>query len=92
MSDEFKDYINPVSSGSPIERLDGQPARQQKCKGTQHIAGQIVSVHRGSKQQSGGHALDVSIGGTEYTEILLRVPNGPYGHLEGKRGVLYVDE
>ena len=92
MSDEFKDYISPVSGGSPIERLDGQPSAPKKTKSAQHIAGQIVSVHRGSRHQSGEHALDVSIGGTEYTEIILRVPNGPYGHLEGRRGVLYIDE
>jgi hypothetical protein len=51
-----------------------------------------VAVHRGRRHQDDAHRLDITVGAGEYTEIVVRVPNGVYEDLEGKRAVMYIDD
>lgn len=92
MADEFFEQVSPVSGKAPIDRLGGDKEPPRPARAATSIAGRIAAVHRASRQQQSGHTLDVVVGGDEFTEIVLRVPRGAYGHLEGKRAVLYIDE
>ena len=93
MSDEFMDYVAPVSGSGAIDGLEGQGGgAPQRPRNAQSIPGRIVTVRKGVRPGDGRHALDVTVGADQYTEIVLRVPTRAYGQLEGKRGVLYIDE
>lgn len=93
MTDEFRDHIVPIAGSSRIDRLGEGPAGTPRTPRTgQTIAGRIISVRRATRHAEGGHALDVSVGGDDFTEIVLRVPSGSYSNLEGKRGLLYVED
>lgn len=91
MSDDFSDYVPPISGGSRIDGLGGQSSGPPSSKAGQSIAGRIVAVHGARPHRDGPHRLDVSVGGETYAEIVVRVPAGSYAHLEGKRAVLHVD-
>lgn len=92
MPDEFKDHIEPISGSAPIDLAGKQKRRPHAPKMAAGIAGRIIAVHHGKPQHGGGHALDVTVGGADTTEIVLRVTRGGFSGLEGKRAVLYVDE
>lgn len=92
MPEEFKDHIGPISGSSPMDRVDKQKRQPPGPRMAAGIAGRIVAVHRGAPQHGGEHALDVTVGGADTTEIVLRVTRGVYSGLKGKRAVLYVDE
>ncbi len=92
MPDEFKDLIAPVSGSPRVDRLEPQAGSSPPVRAMQSIAGRVVSVHRRSQHREGQHALDVSVGGEEYTELVLRVPSGAYANLEGKRVVIFIEE
>lgn len=92
MSDDFINHINPIVGSPQIDRLDENSAPARPPKQAQSISGRIISVKRSNRHGPGGKVLDLTVGGAETTEIVLRVPNEAYGHLEGKRAVLYIDE
>ncbi len=92
MSDDFINHINPIRGSSQIDRLDESSAPPTPPRQAQTITGRIISVKRHNRHGPGGRVLDLTVGGGETTEIVVRVPNGAYGALEGKRVVLYVDE
>ncbi len=92
MADDFKDHIQPVPSSARVDGMDGQRGGPVPVRRSQSIAGRVVTVHRGKRHHDGQHALDVTVGADDYTEIIVRVPKGSYSHLEGKRVVLYLDE
>jgi hypothetical protein len=93
MAGDFRDFIDPIGRREAIDRLEGHGGPQlPPQRMAQSIAGRIVAIHRGQRQAPGGHRIDFSVGGDEFTEIVVRVPRGAYGNLEGKRAVLYVDE
>ena len=93
MSGDFLDHLNPILGSGRIDRLEsGVPRKGPAASGPQSIAGRIVSVQRGGRHAGGGSVLDLTVGGGEYTEILIRVPTGGYGQIEGKRVVIFIDE
>ncbi len=92
MPDEFRELITPVSGSSRIDRLEPQGGSPPPVHGTQSITGRITSVHRRSQRHEGRHTLDISVGGEDYTEIVLRVPSGAYANLEGKRVVIFIED
>lgn len=92
MSDEFEDRISPLSKSSPVEPSEHSSRGASSEKTGQRISGEIVAVHRGNPHHDGEHLLDVTVGGEEYTEIVVRVPRGEYAGLEGKPAILYIDE
>ena len=93
MPDEFRDHIEPISGSSPLDRVDKQKRKPPAPQVAAGIPGRIIAVRHGAKQHSGDeHTLDVTVGGAETTEIVLRVTRGGCAGLEGKRAVLYIDE
>lgn len=94
MSGSFFDHLNPILGPGPAEPPDQRTPRNRPGPAAQpqSIAGRVVSVQRGARHAAAGNLLDLTVGGGEYTDILVRVPTGPYGQIEGKRVVLYIDE
>ena len=92
MSDDFINHINPIAGSPQIDPLDEGSAPIRPPRQPQSITGRIISVKRSNRHGPGGKILDLTVGGVETTEIVLRVPNEPYGAIEGKRVVLYIDE
>jgi hypothetical protein len=93
MSGDFLDHLNPLLGGARIDRLEQGPgAAKPVSRMPQSIEGRIVSVQRGARHAGGGSVLDLTVGGGEYTDIVVRVPTAGYGQIEGKRVVLYIDE
>ena len=92
MADDFIEHINPVHSSQEVDPLDVHGNMRQPSRPNRTINGQILAVRRGSRHAHEKHVLDLSVGGEENTEIILRVPNGAYANLEGKRAILYIDE
>lgn len=94
MSDEFRDYVDPIQGKHGIDPLSphGREPDAQPGPRTRSIKGLIIAVHRGNRPAPGQHMIDISIGGDEHTEIVIRVPPGVYDHLEGKDVVLYLEE
>ncbi len=94
MLDEFRPYsVDPVGGKQPVDRLEGGAnAPVPRPKMAMSIPGRIIGIRRSNINRSGGHTFDVTVGAEEYTEIVLRVPNGAYANLMGKRAVLYIDE
>jgi len=93
MSDDFRDFVDPIQKKPGIDPLDahGKPPEPHP-RVAQSIAGRVVAVHRGARPAPGHHTIDFTVGGDDFTEIVIRVPPGVYGGLEGKRAVVYVDE
>lgn len=92
MPEDFRDYIQPIQGAPPLDRLEGPPPLPERPRTPRSIAGRIVAVHRGRRHQDDAHRLDITVGAGEYTEIVVRVPNGVYEDLEGKRAVMYIDD
>lgn len=83
--------VTPPREPMRVERLDAYTPDGRRTPGL-IISGRIVSVVPGHPHADEGHLLDVTVGGSGYTEIVLRVPNSPhYGHLEGREARLHVE-
>jgi len=89
MSDELIEPLHPANASVPIRHFEipGHPLAQPHA---QIIQGRIVAVSHGHPHGGEQHRLDVSVGGSEFTEILIRVPNAVYGHLEGREASIHV--
>ena len=74
----------PVSPHGHAEILPGGLGRP--------ILGHVVAVRRENVRHNGSHRLDVSVGGGEYTEIVVRVESGPCHDLEGRRVAVHVTD
>ena len=94
MAGSFRDHLNPILGPASLEPLEprAQQNRPAQVHQPQSIAGRVVSVQRGARHAGGGNILDLTVGGGEYTDIVVRVPTGTYGQIEGKRVVIYIDE
>lgn len=93
MSSDFLDHLNPLLGTARLDRLEPGPGPARPAsRMPQSIEGRIVSVQRGARHAAGGNLLDLTVGGGEYTDIIVRVPTAGYGQIEGKRVVLYIDE
>jgi hypothetical protein len=91
VSDEIEGRISPLSKSARIEASRGSVPAGGAGKAGRSIAGEVVGVHRGTPHHGEKHRLDVTVGGQEHTEIVVRVPRGEYGGLEGKQVVLYIE-
>lgn len=99
MAGDFRDLINPLLGARGLEPHGPQtPHRVPPTAATPRgITGHIVSLQRGARHAheanaQEGHLLDLSVGGGEYTDIVVRVPTGDYGMIEGRRVVLHIIE
>ena len=89
--DETVEPIGETAASSPLSphgKADVLPAARGKP-----VVGHVVAVHRQTRHHDDTeHRLDVSVGGGEHTEVVVRVESGPCNDLEGKRVIVYVDE
>lgn len=92
MPDDFREYVDPVRPKAAIDRLEHDRGGSPVPPARGAVRGHIVSVRRGQQHKEGRHRLDVTVGGDDSTEVLVRIPNGDYAHWEGKKVVLYVEE
>lgn len=93
MAEDFRDIIAPIGGTPPIEGLEGgSGAAPPFPRSRRTIPGKVVSVRRATAKRDGEHTLDVTVGGEEYAEIVLRVAPGAYLNLEGRNATLYVEE
>lgn len=92
MPDDFREYIDPVRPKSAIDRLDHERGGPPPPPAHAAIHGRVLGIRRGQQHKEGPHRLDVTVGGEDGTDIVVRVPPGAYANLEGKKVVLYVDE
>ncbi len=92
MPDDFREYIDPIGSSAPLDRVQRGSGMPPIPPGREAIRGKVHGVRRGQTHKEGQHRLDVSVGGEDSTELIIRVPNGAYAGLEGKRVVIYIDD
>lgn len=92
MSDDFREYIEPVHSYTPLEPVQRGPNRPPVPPARKAIHGTVHGIRRGQTHKEGQHRLDVSVGGDDATDLIIRVPGGAYKGLEGKHVVIYVDD
>jgi hypothetical protein len=90
MSDELIPPLHPAHASAPLRRFE-VPGHTPTVHTGQVISGRIVAVSHGHPHPGEHHQLDVSVGGSEFTEIVIRVPNAVYGHLEGRGAKIHVD-
>ncbi|MCC6142489.1 MAG: hypothetical protein IT368_01660 [Candidatus Hydrogenedentes bacterium] len=92
MADEnFVEPIHNLIAASGISpEGKGAPAPRPRTTG---IVGRVVAIHRRHASASAEpHVLDVTVGGEDYTEIVIRVPTAPYAQIEGRRAVIYLQD
>ncbi len=93
MSDDFVDPVPRVYGNKSVEFEKSEQDRNlPPDSATRLIHGRIIAIRRGSKQPHmdvEGHQLDITVGDEPaYTELLVRVPQGNYNHLEGRHVVI----
>ena len=92
MPDDFREYIEPIGPSSPLDKVGRGNSLPPNPPARESIHGQVQAIRRGHVHKEGQHRLDVSVGGDNSTELIVRIPNGTYPGLEGKRVVIYVDD
>lgn len=92
MSDEYDEKVAPVGSGGRIDGLGGHSEPGRPAHAPHSIVGRVIAVRTARTPHDGQHKLDVTVGGSDATEIVLRVSKPPAMKIEGKRAVLYIDE
>lgn len=88
MADDFIESIR-ATEAVPTVGLPPDPIRPERNETPRGIRGHVVAINRGRRHAGEEHALDVTVGGGEMTEITIRVPNAPYAELEGTEVVIY---
>ena len=83
MVDDFIEPVDNVKPSRPI--VGGQTRRPQVPEHHRSIAGLVIAVHRRSGRPDGEHVLDTSVGGHEYTEVVVRLDSDLTEDLVGKR-------
>jgi hypothetical protein len=91
MGQEFNESVEPVTGKAGIPAMNERPAAERPERPTTTIEGRIVAVHRRTPHHDGDHKLDVTVGGEEHTELVVRIPSGPYSHLEGRNVLLVLE-
>lgn len=86
MADDFVDPVDGVQPGHAIEGREAQGSRIPEHHAS--VTGLVIAVHRRSGHHEGDHVLDTSVGGHEYTDVVVRVDSGDLDDLVGKRVVV----
>lgn len=88
MAEDFIENVRPTEHVPPVElpHETRPPEPPERARG---IRGRVVAINRGHRHAGESHALDVTVGGGEMTEIVVRVPNAPYAELEGADVVIF---
>lgn len=92
MPENFRDYVDPVSPKAAIDRLEHDRVGPPVPPPHPALRGKVQGIRRGQQHSDGTHRLDITVGGEDTTEIIVRVPSGAYTGWEGKKVILYLDE
>ncbi len=84
MSDPTGEYVDPIEGRAAVSGLDGSRESPVHTTGQRIIRGRVVAVRRETARQQSGHILDVTVGGAEHTEIVVRTEDTVNTNLEGK--------
>lgn len=92
MPDNFRDYVDPVGKKAAIDRLEHDLSGPPTPPLRPALRGKVQGIRRGQQHAEGPHRLDITVGGEDTTEIIVRVPTGAYAAWEGKKVIMYLDE
>lgn len=92
MPDDFRDYVDPIRPKAAIDRLEHEHVGPPVPRAHGGVHGVVLGVRRGQQHQDGPHRLDVTVGGGESTELVIRVPQGACANWDGKKVVLHLEE
>ena len=92
MPENFRDYVDPVSPKAAIDRLEHDVGGPPVVPPRPGLRGKVQGIRRGQQHKEGQHRLDITVGGEETTEIIVRVPMGAYAAWEGRKVIMYLDE
>jgi hypothetical protein len=92
MPDNFRDYVEPVGRMAAIDRLEHDVGSPPIVPPRQGLRGKVQGIRRGQQHTEGQHRLDITVGGEDTTEIIVRVPQGAYANWEGKKVIIYLEE
>lgn len=92
MAENFRDYVDPVGPKAAIDRLEHDLGGLPVVPPRPGLHGKVLGIRRGQQHKEGSHRLDITVGGEETTEIIVRVPTGAYAGWEGKKVIMYLDE
>lgn len=92
MPEDFRDYVDPIRPKAAIDRLEHDTGGPPLPPAHGAVHGRVLSVRRGQQHKDGHHRLDVTVGGDEATEIIIRVPQGACAHWDGKKVALFLEE
>ncbi len=92
MPERFRDFVDPVGPKAAIDRLEHDLGGPPVVPPRPGLHGKVLGIRRGQQHKEGSHRLDITVGGEETTEIIVRVPIGAYAGWEGKKVIMYLDE
>lgn len=92
MPENFRDFVDPVGRKLPIDRLEHDGGGPPLPAARPGLHGKVLGIRRGHEHKEGRHRLDVTVGGEDSTEMIVRVPRGVYADWEGKKVILYLAE
>jgi hypothetical protein len=80
-----EDYVEGVGPADRVPELDlrHRERRDEPEVPERAIRGHVIAINRGHPHTGEKHRLDVTVGGGEHTEIIVRLPPGAYAELEG---------
>lgn len=83
------DSVEPVDGVKPGHAIEGGGSRLTHVPGHHaSLTGRVIAVHRRSDRHDGDHVLDTSVGGREYTDVVVRIESGDFEDMVGKQVVL----
>ena len=92
MPEDFREYVDPVRPKAAIDRLEHERGGPPIPRPHGAVHGVVLGVRRGQQHKDGPHRLDVTVGGDESTEVVIRVPHGACPNWDGKKVVLYLED
>ncbi len=93
MADEdFLDYIVPLYGVNPIHRLESEKEHPSRPVRARTLRGTITAVNRATARRNPSQQLDITVGGQDVTELVIRVDSGEIADLAGKQVVIFLQD
>ncbi len=86
------EYIDPVENRAPISGLEGSRESGRRPHHHRMIRGRVVAVRGEAPHQDSAHVLDVTVGTSPYTEIVVQTSEQDCEYLQGKSVLITVAE
>ncbi len=92
MSNGSGEYIDPIESRAPIDGLEGARESGKRPRRQRMIRGRIVAVRGEAPHQDSAHVLDVTVGASSHTEIVVQTSEQDCESLQGKTVLISIAE